>query len=266
MKTERFPGLITAISPIHHGGSEDYGTVKTILTLPYLTDDGEIIEVPVIHGNAIRGYLRRLIMQDYLDIIEYELKNPKLYHTLFTGGLLESKKAGGQVDAKLRDEIRASIPPISLLGTAIGNQMIQGKLKVDIAVPVTNELHGAPLESPELVGRDYGTRLDDLREYREEDEQATQMKYEFEIIKAGTRFRHEFVLQDANTVERGCFIRALNLWGQRPFIGGKSGAGYGRIKIEYDNWESKDEQPYLNYLSEEKDELGAYLDEVEMIL
>ena len=34
METILFKGNLTALSPIHHGGSEDYGTTKLILTLP----------------------------------------------------------------------------------------------------------------------------------------------------------------------------------------------------------------------------------------
>ncbi|MGD9667319.1 MAG: RAMP superfamily CRISPR-associated protein [Synergistaceae bacterium] len=267
MKTEIFQGTIKALSPIHHGGPEQYGTVKTILTIPFLTDAEEIVEIPVIHGNAIRGYLRRLIMQDFLENIEYQLDNPKLYHALFSGGLLEAKaKSTGQIDAKLKREIRAHIPPLSLLGTAIGNQMIQGKLKVDLAVPIVEETKEEGVSAYEIRSRDFGTRLDDLREYREEDEQATQMKYEFEVIVPGTRFFHEFILLDASEIERACFIRALNLWNQRPYLGGKSGAGYGKIQIEYDNWVPEDERPYLDYLGTEREELSAYLDELGLML
>lgn len=38
MDTKIFRGNWTALSPIHHGGSEDYGTTKLILTLPNISD------------------------------------------------------------------------------------------------------------------------------------------------------------------------------------------------------------------------------------
>lgn len=77
MNTEVIKGNLTALSPISHGGNEQYGTTKLILTLPTIikNDEGktEIDNIPCIHGNAIRGYLRRLIMQDMLDLIDYKL-------------------------------------------------------------------------------------------------------------------------------------------------------------------------------------------------
>ena len=92
MDTEVIKGNWTALTPIHHGGSDDYGTTKLILELPCIVGD-EIIEVPTIHGNAVRGYLRRLIMQDYLDNLDYKLNSKKLYHfLLYKTALLRRRK------------------------------------------------------------------------------------------------------------------------------------------------------------------------------
>ncbi len=277
MRTVKYPGVLTARTPIHHGGPEVYGTIKPILTLPTLIEDEKgmrVEDVPYIHGNAIRGYLRRLVMQDFLDQLDYDLKSAKIYHFLFTGGLLEANtKSSGMIDVKLKSGIRKYIPPASLWGSALGNQMIQGKLKVDLAEPICKELywqqkHYCDIDGPSsysLKARDFGTRLDSLREYkedREDGEQATQMKYEFEVIVKGAKFYHEFTLTDTDPVEESCFIRALNLWSERPYLGGKSGSGYGKLDIRYD-YDPDAEATYLSYVEEKADLIREFLDELQ---
>ena len=277
METLRFKGNLTALSPIHHGGSEDYGTTKLILTLPTviinpLTGKEEIDNIPTIHGNAIRGYLRRLIMDDFLTQLDYELDSKKVYHFLFTGGILEAldSKDKGAINLSLKNEIRELIPPISLVGSALGNQMIQGKLKVGMADIVCaetkhyiEEYSDYDFSAYNLKGSDFGTRLDDLKEGKtEEDEQAHQMKYEFETLIRGTKFTHEFILEDCNSIEKACFHRMMSLWEERPYLGGKSGTGYGKIRLDYQGIDDLTDISYLNYLHDRKEEISNLLDEL----
>ena len=276
METILFKGNLTALSPIHHGGSEDYGTTKLILTLPTiivnpLNGEEEIDNVPAIHGNAIRGYLRRLIMDDFLTLLDYELDSKKVYHFLFTGGILEAldPKDKGAINLTLKKKIRELIPPISLVGSALGNQMVQGKLKVGMADIVCAETKhylrdydDYNFSAYNLKGSDFGTRLDDLKEERDDDEQAHQMKYEFETLIRGTKFTHEFILEDCNDVEKACFRRMFELWNERPYLGGKSGTGYGKVKLDYPEINSLSDEDYLKYVDENKEPICNFLDEL----
>ena len=276
METILFKGNLTALSPIHHGGSEDYGTTKLILTLPTiivnpLNGEEEIDNVPAIHGNAIRGYLRRLIMDDFLTLLDYELDSKKVYHFLFTGGILEAldPKDKGAINLTRKKEIRELIPPISLVGSALGNQMIQGKLKVGMADIVCAETKHYLTDYDDynfsaynLKGSDFGTRLDDLKEERDDDEQAHQMKYEFETLIRGTKFTHEFILENCNDVEKACFRRMFELWKERPYLGGKSGTGYGKVKLDYPEINSLSDDDYLKYVDENKELICNFLDEL----
>lgn len=281
METLRFKGNLTALSPIHHGGSEDYGTTKLILTLPTiivnpLNGEEEIDNIPAIHGNAIRGYLRRLIMDDFLTQLDYELDSKKVYHFLFTGGILEAlgPKDKGAINLTLKKEIRELIPPISLVGSALGNQMVQGKLKVGMADIVCaetkhyiDEYSDYDFSAYNLKGSDFGTRLDDLKEGKSEEEkkkgeQNTQMKYEFETLIRGSRFTHEFILEDCNPVETSCFYRMFQLWKERPYLGGKSGTGYGKVKLDYPEINSLSDDDYLKYVDENKELICNFLDEL----
>lgn len=277
METEIYKGNLTALSPIHHGGSEDYGTTKLILTLPTviinpLTGKEEIDNIPAVHGNAIRGYLRRLIMDDYLTLLDYELDSKKVYHFLFTGGILEAldSKDKGAINLTLKKEIRELIPPISLVGSALGNQMIQGKLKVGMGDIVCTETkhyiedyENYDFSAYNLKGSDFGTRLDDLKEgKKDDDEQAHQMKYEFETLIRGTKFTHEFILDDCNSVEKACFKRMFVLWNERPYLGGKSGTGYGKVKLDYPGIDELTDIPYLDYIHDRKEDMSKLLDEL----
>lgn len=276
METMLFKGNLTALSPIHHGGSEDYGTTKLILTLPTiivnpLNGEEEIDNVPAIHGNAIRGYLRRLIMDDFLTLLDYELDSKKVYHFLFTGGILEAldPKDKGAINLTLKKKIRELIPPISLVGSALGNQMVQGKLKVGMADIVCAETKhylrdydDYNFSAYNLKGSDFGTRLDDLKEERDDDEQAHQMKYEFETLIRGTKFTHEFILEDCNDVEKACFRRMFKLWNERPYLGGKSGTGYGKVKLDYPEINNLSDDDYLKYVDENKELICNFLDEL----
>ena len=277
METILFKGNLTALSPIHHGGSEDYGTTKLILTLPTiivnpLNGEEEIDNVPAIHGNAIRGYLRRLIMDDFLTLLDYELDSKKVYHFLFTGGILEAldPKDKGAINLTRKKEIRELIPPISLVGSALGNQMIQGKLKVgmgDIVCAETKhyitDYADYDFSAYNLKGSDFGTRLDDLKEGKtDDDEQAHQMKYEFETLIRGTKFTHEFILEDCHSIEKACFRRMTGLWEKRPYLGGKSGTGYGKVKLDYPEIDKLTDAAYLDYVHERKEEMSNLLDEL----
>lgn len=285
MITEIIKGNIEALEPIHHGGNESYGTSKMILKMPQIcinpdTGEEEILEIPCIHGNAIRGYLRRLIMQDFLDLLGYKLNSKKLYHFLFTGGILESldKKDKGAINLSLKQKIRSNIIPISLLGSALGNQMFEGKLKVGIANIVCSETKHYIDEDIEgfsayaLQSSDFGTRLDDLKieektveDEQNKDEQKTQMIYEFETLIRGTTFTHEFVLEDMDSVECSCFARMISLWEERPYIGGMRGTGYGKIKINYPYIDSRVDEEYLNYIENHKEEIMGLLKELEKV-
>lgn len=286
METVKIKGNWTALSPIHHGASEDYGTTKLIHVQPTivknsLTGELEIDNIPCIHGNAIRGRLRRLIMEDYLDNVDYELKSKKVYHFLYTGGILESldNKDKGSINLSKKRDIRKYIPPISLLGSALGNQMIQGKLKVGMGNIVCDETKhyisekcNDTFSAYSLKGEDFGIRLDDLEIGRQipenqdtekietEEEQHTQMKYEFETLIRGTKFTHEFVLEDMLPYEKGCFKRMLELWNERPYIAGKNNTGYGYIDFQYNGLDELDSQIYLDYLETNKKDIQEFLE------
>ena len=147
--------------------------------------------------------------------------------------------------------------------------MFEGKLKCAIAQPICRELKEfLPDDLPvqpttsiyELVSFEFMTRLDDVKEARQEGEAAHQMLMNFEVINAGTIFVHSFALDNPSDVEKGVLARALNLWREHPWIGGKSGVGYGTVKL---NYELGDDSAYLKFIEDNKEQICNTLSELE---
>lgn len=271
-------GIVNAVTPICHFGDEKTGSTPILRSLTiWDPEQQQHVRMPFISGNAVRGILRRLCMRDFLERIGYADDAVKLHHALFTGGLLESTAdaSGGKLDLELRRLIRDALPPLALFGTAIGNQIVDSCLKVGHLMPLCREYASNLLDVDDprkhesirtFTEQCFATRRDDLRAEREDDEQARQMKIEFEVFTAGTGFRHSFTLVYANEVEAGCLAYTLGLWEAQPFIGGKSSSGYGEIAWTYHPELSA--QPYEDWLEDEanKERAAGTLEMIRMIL
>lgn len=266
-------GYLDALSPIQHGGDEKTGSTPVLRSLTFWDPTANAhVRLPFLAGNAIRGMLRRLVMHDLVASLGYAVASPKLHHALFTGGSLEgTDESAGKLDLAYRRRVRDLFPPLALFGTVLGNQMIPGCLRVDQAMPLCAEWAWA---APSTRRDDprcrhsvrtftdvaFATRRDDLRAEREKDEQATQMLIEFEAFIAGTRFAHGFTLVYPSALEVSCLGHALALWAEQPFVGGKSGSGYGRVALAYAP--VPDPAPYRAYVAEHVAALRAGLDEI----
>jgi len=268
-------GLCEAKTPIFHGGNEKTGSTPVLRTI-MIWHEGEQVSVPYIHGNAIRGKLRRMIIMDMLNVIGYSISNKKLYHSLFSGGILEgTEKTTGVLDLTLRKEIVSLLIPISLFGCGIGNQLIQGKLIVGHMWPLCKEYkkflpsnfqNDPRVQKPVRVFTDesFITRRDDLREERGEDEQAVQMKVDYECFIPGTAFFHEFKLLFTNAIEDSCFSRLLSLWKMHPAVGGRGSSGDGLLVLNY-NWEIKEDE-YMQFLKKKSKQIVKLLRNLEKML
>jgi len=266
-------GIIRAKSPVFHGGDEKTGSVCLLNREKFLLLDG-IDEVPVISGNAVRGIWRRMAMKDMVDRVGYEIdvskkSGLKLYHTLFTGGILETVgKDSGAIDVETKKEIIELLPPVRLLGLSFGNQMIEGTLKVGQLLPVCRELYESgiiPVESKlsfyDMLTKTFQTRKDDVKADRGEDEQAVQIMVEYEVFAPGSKFYHEVKLEDPDDLSRSCLARFIELLKMKPFVGGKSSIGYGEVEIDYDFAETSD--TYLQFLDSHRDEVVELLRRIE---
>lgn len=267
-------GKIVALSPIFHGGDEKTGSTPVLRTINIWVDGLGEVPMPYISGNAIRGKARRAIMRDLLDMVGYEITNAKLHHVLFSGGVLESveEDTSGVIDLAFRRKVRETLPPVALFGCAVGNQMIQGILTVEHMWPICKEY--APY-LPTAFKRDkrayqpvriftqesFITRRDDLRAERREDEQAVQMKVDYECFVPGTGFYHRWALLLPDAVQESCLGRVIELWNETPYIGGRSSSGDGKVALYYRDVPSS--ALYLEFVRERREAIRALLAELE---
>ncbi len=66
--------------------------------------------------------------------------------------------------------------------------------------------------------------------------QKQQMRYYVETLSAGTRLFWGVVLDDVTDLEFEAFAVTLAEFGRKPYIGGKSGVGHGKVAIRFDKW------------------------------
>lgn len=280
-QTERIDGEITAESPIHSGGDEKTGNQTLLRRQTFLVRSmGERVEVPVIPGNSVKGHVRRLLVADMAERLDYAFTSEDIYYAAYSGGRLEKGSEGGVIDAGLRQRVRRNLPPVSLLGTALGNQMFSGVVEVKHMLPVCSELEERTgIESEYRVGEltdfEFHTRSDDNpddtgvkidfevgeSDEGDEDKGARQMKYEFEVFVPGTRFHHGFVLNShASELDASCLAHAIQLWSDEATIGGMASSGYGEISLEYDT--DRTGELYREHLEENQEDAVEVLEDL----
>jgi CRISPR/Cas system CSM-associated protein Csm3 (group 7 of RAMP superfamily) len=277
----RIEGILTALSPIFHGGNEKTGSTVLLNRLKFIVGD-KPIDVPIISGNGVRGRLRRLITRDFLEKVGYQMdlsqkSYQKLYHTLFAGGVLtsaEEESASGTIDLSLKSKLIKYVLPLHLFGASYSNQMIEGRLLVGHMLPICKELReytgiDSDISFYQLITRAFQTRRDELRtssKKEDEDEDETvQMIIDYECFAPGTKFYHELILTtstESETLDLSTLYRTIELWKQAPTIGGKSSVGFGKLKIEYKWPKDINDKPYLEFIEKNKDEISKALNEL----
>jgi hypothetical protein len=282
METIQIDGTLKAVSKIHTGSNTNTGIHSGIRKEEYLMPNGETELIPIIPGTGIRGNLRRLLLRDFFEQAGYTIKTPRLFY-LFSGGALENvdAKDNGTMNLALRRTVRMSLHPLSLLGASIGNQAFAGKLCIGDASLICKEMNSfLPLQSEvshyTMTGWTFATRRAERelpetveQHLSEKQKQANsnpepiiQMKVNIEYLLPGSRFYHKYYLLDTCDLEKSCFARMVELWKERPFVGGKSAVGYGEVQIEYPKltWTSS---KYLQWIKDNKAEVCRVLEQLD---
>ncbi len=274
MTVERFTGTYEAKTPISHGSDEDFGMEQRLRTIEMaVRDDGEVYheEIPVISGNSLRGQLRDLLAEDFLNEISTE-EDPvelgdSLSNAFWAGGSLERTSGPGRLNRRMLNGIREYIPSLSLLGTALADQMLESRLNVGMLTPIaaeTSAYTGREVDYSvfEFVDETFYTRMDDRTGGRQEDEDTQQMRYKVQILTPGTRFDHWLALEGATDVERACLGRAFELFNASPHVGGQKSVGHGRVRFDYESG-LPDSEPYVRFLRDNRDEIREFVEELD---
>lgn len=201
------------------------------------------------------------------------------FYFLFSGGSL-TKEGGKAWDIDAARKMRNINPLVSIFGGALGNMIMPGKIKIGKLIPLCEETrhllperftngHGSiwsmlqqepyvrkddekdeglrQLIAPEaralLEAKNTEKRL--KREKKEDDIDTEigkhqQMRYYVETFAAGTEFFWDICLDDVTEIEKEAFMTCLVEFARKPYIGGKSGIGHGKVNVKFDNWISID--------------------------
>jgi|GEM_PF-4625611 RAMP superfamily. len=162
------------------GAGDNYLPFRRMPIAATVNGQPEIIELPVVSGNSIRGVLRRMganLTMKALGVDETEIPDT-IYYFLFSGGGLSAKIAEGNTEAeekgqfpllvRNRKTLRAVFPLMSLFGSSYGNKMLEGLINVGVCLPIVSEtrlITGKDSErswSNDLLSYQLATRRDDL--------------------------------------------------------------------------------------------------------
>lgn len=231
--------------------------------------EDNLIEIPIITANSVRGALRNAGAQYLLDLLDKKV-NKNIFHLLFSGGAI-STAIINDIDKAI--EIREKHPLVSLFGGAVSDMMMSGKMNIGNLYPIVKETKNITKIDSEVS---YKTLLSDMQAIKRDDakeEKLTQkyineeyaedvkqqMIYETEYLTVGTKLFQEIILKNCSDIEKGAFISSLKNWLENDArLGGKSNVGFGKFdatfkfdteKIVYEN----------NKLNIDGNSLNAYL-------
>lgn len=264
-------------APLSHIG-EQISTHTYLVQQPVIQPDGSVEEVAVYSGNAWRGQLRDL-MGEYLfrrlgvgvTVADDAGREPRVtvdlaqFHLIYSGGSI-----GGEQTVNLEQarQYRRLLPNLALLGGGVGNQILPGKLQVNLCWPVCQEAPPARVTGYEAMRETVSyrslttemsySRKDDSKDDRlnwalpatssgqpaldgagepakptKRDGPAEQMRMTTELLATGTVLETTMTIKDCTEVELGCLVSGLALFARAPHIGGQASRGHGLVDLRY---------------------------------
>ena len=251
--TTTWAGTLEARSSIVHAG-ESRGTITLLRREAVITEAGDLVQVPVISGNTLRGRLRRVGEELLREALGYDgAIHPAAAHALRGGGALAKTSAEPLSGSRLAT-VRALVPQVAVFGAAAGGTIIDGALTVGKVIPhvaETNRITGAgatrsAFSATQLEAYTHARAADghDDPATAEEVEpggaaagiEATgrargsgQMLFHVETFPAGTTFSAHITLRRPTELELAFFTEVLTTWCANARLGGRLGVGHGRV-------------------------------------
>jgi hypothetical protein len=268
-------------APMSHGADQKAGNATLFRRMQVLAPDGQIMELPFYAGNALRGQIRDILADHFLRSLGLTARRDAppvavwFFHALYAGGALEEDSAAtkalnaelGAASGALKGggvkNLRDHIPPLSLLGCALGNRVLPGRLQVSDLRPVCREWGTGATPAAELMTWQFLTRRED-HEGRSDDDKHSGMITNTECLRAGAEMEggidHDGHIQEMELACLGVACREMTKLG---FIGAENRRGFGRCRIEFEN--APDPAPYEEWLAENKADILAYLEKLAAI-
>ena len=271
------PIRVRLLSPLAHGSDTKAGNATVFRRRQVITGAGVQLNLPYYAGNAVRGQLRDLLADHFLSMLGLTPRRDKppvkiwFFHCLYAGGVLEERsKAMAAVDAELGKHgslrtdglrrLRDMLPVLSLLGTAIGNRILPGRICVGDLRPVCREWGSGDVPVASLMQWEFLTRRDDY-EGKGIDADHAGMIATTECIREGAELVGGIDIDThISDTEKAALGMGLRLLAGRGKLGAENRRGLGMADIAVDN--VPDPQPYLDWLRENGDAVVEYLKEI----
>lgn len=264
----------TAETPISHGSDQKSGNSTLFRRIQVITENGALLELPYIAGNAVRGQLRDIIADNFARGLGLTPRRDKppfalwFFHAIYSGGALsEGGKEGKAVDGllgvggALKTEglrtLRDTLPMVSLLGCAMTNRIIPGRIEVGDLRPVCHEWsNGGTQPVRDLMTWTYLTRREDHEEHEKGDNSS--MIANTECLRPGTVLEGGIDLSPhISEIEASCLGDALESWMQVGTIGAQNARGLGRIALTIEGAASG--HAYREWLASHRQQILALL-------
>lgn len=134
-RTIRLDGRVTLLSALSHIG-ESLGIDSYLSEDVIIGPDGQPCEVFLYSGNSFRGIMRDMAAQYLLNKLGGAAIPLETFHLLFSGGSIGGPQS---VDIDQARAFRRALPALSIFGGGVGNQIMEGKLKIGSMYPLVRE-------------------------------------------------------------------------------------------------------------------------------
>lgn len=275
-KSYDVPILVTTQAPLAHGADTKSGNATLFRRMQVISANGNILTLPFYAGNSFRGKMRDLLADHFLKSLDIDLKKPNsvalwFFHVLFAGGCLEeNSKHAKAIGEKLGNngaskaigitEFRNIFASLSLLGTALGNRVISGRICVSDFKPKCIEWGNGTQDSESLFEWLYLTRREDNEGHQQNENSS--MIANTECLKAGTVLEGGIDFHPQITdLEKSCLLKGLELMKDYRFLGAESRRGFGKAIIDF-SLKGVESSLYSDHLSKNKEKIIAYMDEI----
>lgn len=141
--TLSWEGVVVAQTPIVVGG-EKLGNVSYLRREKCVPDfrcpKPEVVDVPVVSGNAVRGVLRECAADMWWVDAGEPTMTTAVEYAVWAGGVL-TKSTRGVVSGRKLTELKEVCLPVAVFGAAGGGRMIAGKVRVGRLTPIVTETY-----------------------------------------------------------------------------------------------------------------------------
>ena len=269
------PIRVECLSPLSHGGDTKAGNATIFRRCQILSTVGSVLSLPFYGGNALRGKMRDLLADHFSKALGLEPRRDKppynlwFFYALYCGGALESK--ANAISKEIGDralkpegiyQLRDTLPALSLLGAALGNRIISGRVNFGDLRPRCKEWGTGELDSATLMEWTFLTRHEDLENYQDGEHHG--MIANTETLKAGTVLDGGIDMDNhISDLEKSALGMGLKLLQDEGYLGANNRQGLGKVKIEIENM--PDPSLYEEYLKKNQSSVLDYLESVDAI-